>query len=199
MTLTLTDPILPEKEVSSGSSAVASVLKLVGTPVREAPYEGVERINMWRAGENTSWCSPEIISDSTFVDSEQIFDVISSFYLSKNEPRDQQIANRLNTLYQDTLMEDERVLSVSLRQFTEFFLTHPDLNLPRITLTPDGTLRVRWLQGAGNFTAIEFIGGRVVKLVAEIPRESGETAKYFGIELIGKIRSVVETIGASFK
>jgi hypothetical protein len=142
------------------------------------------------------WVSPDIIAESA--DNEQIFDVIQSLYLSENGPRDRQIATRITALYRDALAEDERILSTSLRQFANFFLDHPDLGVPRITLTPDGTLRARWIQGAGNFTAIEFTGEPLAKFVAEIPREGGLTARYFSVEPVVKILSFTRAIGASF-
>ncbi len=74
-----------------------------------------------------------------------------------------------------------------MKQLADFFLSYRDLGLPKITLTPDGTVRVRWIQGSGNFTAIEFTGTPVAKLVAEIPRERGLTARYFFSEPIGNI------------
>jgi hypothetical protein len=133
-----------------------------------------------------------------YASNEQIFDAIQAFYLSDNKPRDRQIATRIIALYRDALSEDERILSASLRQFTDFFLAHPDLGLPRITLTPDGTLRVRWIQGAGNFVAIEFTGKPLAKLVAEIPREDELTAQYLSAEPISHIVLYARAIGASF-
>jgi hypothetical protein len=132
-----------------------------------------------------AWASPDIIPESA--DSEQVFDAIQSLYLSNHRARDRQIAARITALYRDALAEDERILSASLRQFARFFLDHHDLSLPRITLTPDGTLRARWIQGTGSFTAIEFTGKPLVKLVAEIPREGEQTAQYFCAERIDKI------------
>ena len=143
-----------------------------------------------------AWASPDVTTE--FADSEQIFDAIQSLYLSKNTTRDRQIAARMTALYRDALSEDERILLASLRQFVDFFLAHPDLGLPRITLTPDSTLRVRWMQGAENFTAIEFTGKPLAKLVAEIPREGGLTARYFSVEPVALILSFARAIGASF-
>jgi hypothetical protein len=111
---------------------------------------------------------PDIIVESTDP-AQEIFGAIQAFSLSNNRPRDRQIAERLTSLYRDALAEDERILPASLSQFTQFFLNHPDLRFPRITLTPGSTLRARWIHGPGNFVAIEFIGGANVELVAEIP------------------------------
>jgi hypothetical protein len=97
--------------------------------------------------------------------SEQIFHAIGALHLSNN-PRDRKIAERITALYRDALADGERIGRTSLGQFTDFFLTHPDLGLPKITLTPDGTLRARWIHGPENFVAIEFTGGLLVKLVA---------------------------------
>jgi hypothetical protein len=82
---------------------------------------------------------------------QQIFDVIQALYLSSNRPRDRLITDRITALYRDAIAEDEPILAGSLGQFTNFFLTHPDLGLPKITLTPDGTLRARWIHGPANF------------------------------------------------
>jgi hypothetical protein len=140
----------------------------------------------------------EAANTAEFADNQQIFDAIQSLYLSENKPRDRQLATRLTALYRDALAEDERILSASLRQFTSFFLAHPDLGFPRIILTPNGTLRVRWIHGAGNFVAIEFTGKPLVQLVAEIPREGGETARYFSDEIIDDVVSYARALGASF-
>lgn len=199
----------------SGSTGTATETRLLGTARRNPQFDlfkgGRPRISWtaWRiipefadsgqlkAGWPCSYgTSPDITAESA--DNEQIFDAIRSLYLSANKPRDRQIAARIIALYRDALAEDERILSASLRQFTKFFLSHPDLGLPRITLTPNGTLRVRWIQGAGNFVAIEFTGRPLVQLVAEIPREGGETARYFSDDLIDDIVSSACALGASF-
>jgi hypothetical protein len=144
-------------------------------------------------------CSYGTLPDNTAesADNEQIFDAIQSLYLSDNKPRDRQIATRIIALYRDALAEDEHILLASLRQFTKFFLKHGDPGLPRIILTPNGTLRVRWIQSAGNFVAIEFTGKPLVQLVAEIPRAGGETARYFSEELVDDVVSYAHAIGAS--
>jgi hypothetical protein len=65
-------------------------------------------------------------------------------------------------------------------------------------LTPNGSIRVRWIQGAGSFVAIEFTGKPLVQMMAEIPREGGQTARYFSDELINNIISYAQRLGASF-
>jgi hypothetical protein len=112
--------------------------------------------------------------------------------------RNRQIADRLTALYRDALDEGDSIAEDSIRQFTDFFLAHDDLGLPKITLTPDSTLRVRWIHGDGDFTAIEFTGLTIAKLVAEIPREGGLTARYFSSEPIDSILWAARAIGASF-
>ena len=131
-------------------------------------------------------------------DTQQIFDVIQALYLSTNTPRDRQIADRIKVLHRDAMAEDERILPASLSQFANFFLEQPVLGLPKITLTPDGTLRARWIGGPNSFVAIEFTGEPLAKLVAEIPREDNLTATYFSSEPLKNILSVARAIGASF-
>lgn len=126
-----------------------------------------------------------------------IFDAIQRLYLNQRNSRDRRIAERLTTLYRDALAEGEKMQPASVRQFAEFFIAHAALGLPKITLTPDGTLRVRWIAGPGNFAAIEFTGNSLVKLVAEIPRDSA-TAQYFGSELVSHVVRVARDLGASF-
>lgn len=138
---------------------------------------------------------PDIIVESTDA-TQQIFDAIEAFYLSNNRPRDRQIADRLTSLYRDALAEDEHILPPSLSQFTQFFLNHPDLGFPRITLTPEGTLRARWIQGPGNFVAIEFTGEPNAKLVAEIP--GLEPPIHFSTELLTNIVAMARAMGGSF-
>jgi hypothetical protein len=120
----------------------------------------------------------------------QIFGAILDLYYSSNIARDRHIADRITVLHLDALMEDQQILPSSLRQFADFFLAHPGLGLPKITLTPDGTLRARWIHGPRNFVAIEFTGEPLAKLVSEIPRQNDLTAT--------NIVSVAGAIGASF-
>jgi hypothetical protein len=129
---------------------------------------------------------------------EQTFHAIQSFYLSHNRPRDRQIADRITTLFRDALAEDSQILPESLAQFTAFFLNNAELKLPKITLTPDGTLRARWIHGSEDFIAIEFKGGRIVRLVAEVPRTGGETASYFATEPVNTVVKAGRSIGATF-
>jgi hypothetical protein len=142
------------------------------------------------------WVSPNIVAD--YSTSQRIFDAIQALYLSQNKPRNRQIANRLTALYRAALEEDETIRPASITQFKSFFLAHPELGLPKITLTPDGTLRARWVQGKGNFVAIEFTGEQNAKLVAEIPRDNGLTATHFGSEPVEDIVPVAQGMGASF-
>jgi hypothetical protein len=133
-----------------------------------------------------------------YTTSEQLFNAIQALYLSGNWPRDRQIAERITTIHRDALADDERIRAGSLAQFTQFFLAHSDLGLPKITLTPDGTLRARWVHGPGNFVAVEFTGRPTARLVAEIPREDGVTATHFDNEPVKNVVSVARAIGASF-
>jgi hypothetical protein len=131
-------------------------------------------------------------------DIQQIFDAIQALYLSTNTPRDRQIAQRLTVVYRDALAEDQHIRPASFGQFADFFLEHTQLSLPKITLTPDGTLRARWINGPSNFVAIEFTGEPLAKLVAEIPRENDLTATHFNSEPLKTIVSVARAIGALF-
>ena len=135
---------------------------------------------------------------AALADIQQIFDAIQDLYQSSNLPRDRQIAERITVLHQDALGEDQQILPGSLRQFADFFLTHPGLGMPKITLTPDGTLRARWIRGPRNFVAIEFTGEPLAKLVSEIPRQDNLTASHFSSEPLKNIVSVACAIGASF-
>lgn len=126
----------------------------------------------------------------------QISNAIRDLYLSQN-PRDRQIAERLKRLYRDALEEGEKMVTDSIGQLCKFFLDNRDVGVPKITLTPDGTLRARWIHGTGNFIAIEFTGKPLARVVAEIPRNS-ETASYFFSESIENVVLIARTFGASF-
>jgi hypothetical protein len=139
--------------------------------------------------------SPEIGPEQ--VASHEIFNAIQALYLSSNRPRDKQIADRIRDLNRDAIAEDERILIPSLKQLQDFFLRYPDLAFPRITLTPDGTIRVRWIQGPSHFVAIEFTGKPLVKLVAEIPRDDGQTSHHFNSDYIHNIMKLARSIGAT--
>jgi hypothetical protein len=149
-----------------------------------------------REARHIYWVAPNIVAD--YGASQRIFDAIQALYLSHNRPRNRQIATRLTALYRTALEEDEAIRPASITQFKNFFLANPDLGLPKITLTPDGTLRARWIQGPGNFVAIEFTGEPNAKLVAEIPRDNGLIATHFGSEPLENIVEIAQGMGASF-
>lgn len=138
--------------------------------------------------------SPEIGAEHS--DAEQIFDAIQSLYLSGNRPRDRQIAERITELNRDAVEEEEHIRVDSIKQFTAFFLRYTEPGFPRITLTPSGTIRVRWIHGPGHFAAIEFTGKPQVKLVAEMPGDN-TPAQYFVTGNIYAVMSLLKTIGAS--
>src|SRR6266545_2820943 len=207
LTYNMSSELVPSDSDSTGTTAF---LGLLGTTRRNS-QQGILHRALKATRQRIAWASPDMtpeFADSEqieatrqriapaspdmtpeFADSEQIFNAILSLHLSDNRTRDRKIADRLTTLCRDALEEDERILSASLRQFTTFFLEPHDLGLPRIILTPNGTLRVRWIQGAGSFTALEFTGKPLVQLVAEIPRAGGETARYFSDELVDDVVS----------
>jgi hypothetical protein len=133
------------------------------------------------------------------LDFEQIFDAIQALYLSNNSLRDRQIADRLTTLRDIATEEDQCILPSSMTQMASFFLNHPALALPKITLTPDGTLRARWIKGPSNFVAIEFTGSPTAMLIAEIPVENNSTATYFSSQPLKTVVSAAQRLGASFK
>src|SRR3954447_13794061 len=114
-----------------------------------------------------------------------------------DQVRDRRIGERLAELLRDSNAENEIIHGESTQQFLTFFLAHPLLGLPKITLTPDGTLRARWIKGPGNFTAIEFIGAQTVRLVAEVPRDQNQTAKIFATEPIKSVVEFAQAIGAT--
>jgi hypothetical protein len=128
---------------------------------------------------------------------QQIANTIQLLLQTYNNPRDQQIAERLSVLWRDAVEEGEEILAVSVSQFRDFFLMHHQLGLPKITLTPDGTLRVQWIHGAGQFFAIEFTGKPLLKLVAEVPRKQGVIAQHFSSEPIESVFAFAQAIGAS--
>jgi hypothetical protein len=139
-----------------------------------------------------------LFSRPVATDAEKIFDAIQALYLSSNQRQHgRQIAERITTLHRDALEENEAIKPSSLKQFTEFFVSH-DLGFPKVTLTPDGTLRARWIHGPNNFVAIEFLGGAAVKLVAEVPRPNEPAAKIFATESVAKVVETAHAIGASF-
>jgi hypothetical protein len=103
----------------------------------------------------------------------------------------------LKELYADAVDEDEVIRTGSLHQLLSFFLDQPATSLPKITLTPDGTLRIRWLGEGGDFFAVEFTGKPLLKIAAAITRASGETSSYFASEISSRIAQTARALGAS--
>ena len=137
-----------------------------------------------------------LVIDAKISTALHIFNAIQDLYLSRNS-RDRQIAERLKCLYRDALEEGEEMRTDSIGQLSKFFLNNRDVGVPKITLTPDGTLRARWIHDVGNFIAIEFTGKPLARVVTEMPREN-ETAKYFFSESIENVVPNARAIGASF-
>jgi hypothetical protein len=140
----------------------------------------------------------KLLNDPVSLSTSKTFDAIQALYLSNNRPRDRQIAERITELHRVVLEEGEHIMPASIEQFADFFLKHPTLNFPRIFVTPNGTLRARWIQSPENFVAIEFTGKPRVRMVAELPRD-GETAAYFVSEPITSVVAYSRAIGASFE
>ena len=104
------------------------------------------------------------------VDDMQLCDAIEALS-SNNTPRNQQIIDRIKAIYCPKGNIYLNIVSASLEQFTKFFLELPEIDLPKITLTLDGNLKVRWIYSEGNYISIEFIGGPTIKLVADMTLE----------------------------
>jgi hypothetical protein len=130
-------------------------------------------------------------------DSLRIFEAINQLYISKNRPRDLHIAERVTALHRIVLAEGDKILPSSLEQFAKFFVNNPNLGLPKIFVTPNGTMRARWISSPDNFVAIEFLEGMSIKLVAEVPRGHGKTSAYFASETMERVVSTVTEIGGS--
>lgn len=126
-----------------------------------------------------------------------IDDALHALRDTYNSARDRRIADRLDGLSVDAASEDQPIRTSSVVQFRDFFLNNRQVGVPKITLTPDGTLRVRWITGPRNFFALEFTGLGLAKIVAEIPRDHGLTAQYFVSEPISSVIVFAQAIKAS--
>jgi len=183
-----TDPSTPAED--SSPDIQADRLKIEKRVSLQSP-------NASLTGPHTHWVAAiEIVGG--FGHREEAYNTIEALYLSHNKQRDRKIAERLQRLYQDALNDGEQVIGSSLAQFRDFFMGHPNLGVPKITMTPDGLLRARWIRGPEDFVAIEFTGRRLVKFVIELPR-NGETATYFAVESTEAVVRVAKAIGASFQ
>jgi hypothetical protein len=125
----------------------------------------------------------------------QVFRAVNGILQSKNHDR-VRIADRLRSLYRDATDEGDEISQDSLHQFMEFFTGNPEIGLPKITLTPHSTLRARWIHGSTHFLAVEFTGRPLLKIVAEIPRDRNQVARYFFEEMCQQIMSTTRAIGA---
>lgn len=109
------------------------------------------------------------------------------------------IAQRLTELCRDADDEGQPISSASLNQCKDFFSTHRDASLPKLTLSPDGTVCARWIHGPRNFIDIEFTGKRLVRIIAEVPRGEGHFSKLFSSELLERLPSLLTATGSSLK
>lgn len=103
--------------------------------------------------------------------------IISLLQQQSFATRDRLIADRLTVLCHDALEEDEQINQESAVQFIKFFLRNPGSELPRITLTPDGTLRARWIYSKNQFFALEFTGDPYLKMVFLLSKASNKTSQ----------------------
>lgn len=129
----------------------------------------------------------------------EIFNILTAFYQRLTSDRDRKIADRLSALSKDAQDEDEYMAPSSLSQLIEFFQQNLNVAIPKITLTPDGTLRARWINGPNKFLAIEFTGGMLVRVVAEVPRKDGSLARYFFLEHYSRMVLFASYIGLSLQ
>jgi hypothetical protein len=129
----------------------------------------------------------------------EIFNILTLFYQRLASNRDRKIADRLSALSKDAQDEDEYMVPSSLGQLIEFFQQNLNVAIPKITLTPDGTLRARWINGPNKFLAIEFTGGMLVRVVAEVPRQDGSVARYFFLEHYSRMVLFASYIGLSLQ
>lgn len=79
--------------------------------------------------------------------------------------RAQQITARLTALVPMALDDDTPILPASLAQCQAFFASHADVPMPKLIVTPDGTLRTRWIGKDGAFVALEWTGESLVCMV----------------------------------
>jgi hypothetical protein len=185
------------RETSRWTQFISEALRRRAVPEtsRWAQFIG-EALHRDQSGRTPFTTIPDIGTDES--DSLRIFNAIQTLYLSRNHPRDRQIAERITDLHRVVLGEGEQISAESLEQFTEFFRDEPELAFPRITMTPEGTLRARWIHDRDHFVAIEFTGKPLVRLIAEVPRDGGQTASYFGSEPIESVVAASRKLGACF-
>ena len=126
---------------------------------------------------------------------EEFLDTVNA--MKDGSHRDLRVLDRLTALYRDSIEEDEVIRSGSLSQLRAFFLENPTLAVPKITLTPSGTLRIRWIPDQEQFTAIEFTGKALCRLVTRIRRGS-HLATSFISEPLSNLMTIASAIGAAF-
>lgn len=81
-------------------------------------------------------------------------ELLDSCYGSRNMV----ILARLSRLYFDALVDDESIAKASFDQCVRFFLQCSDRSVPKITLTPNGTLHAHWRVGTSQALSREFTG-----------------------------------------
>jgi hypothetical protein len=198
------DPVAREAtQVASAEARVASVRirqRLAQSQATVMPgsttiITGLESIPSVASSEATP--HGHVIHGHAIDQATAVFNAIKQLYLNSNRGCDRRIAERLTLLYRDAVAEGEKIQTGSVMQFAEFFIAHDWMRIPKVTLTPDGTIRVRWIAGKGNFIAIEFTGAELVKVVAEVPRGDGH-AQYFANEDIKRVARFGRDIGARF-
>ena len=136
-------PAMPDTGPFSGSTGTTDPWRMLQTTEPNQRFAFERSIVFARRkatpGPTFYLLSPEINAEQTA--GQRIFDAIQALYLSTNTPRDRQIADRITALHRDAIAEGDHISPGSLKQLKDFFLAHPEPAFPKITLTPDGTLR----------------------------------------------------------
>jgi hypothetical protein len=119
--------------------------------------------------------------------------------LAANDARNRAIVDRLGAIAADAREEGDAIRPLSVAQLAGFFVEHPEVPVPKITMTPDGTLRARWIKGPGHFVAIEFLGRNEVRILAEVPRGRKPPRQAYAQIESGAVPAFVATLGTSLR
>lgn len=109
-------------------------------------------------------------SDLIEGEEEEVQELIYQIKISSIRYNDE-IANRLNTLFKDSKEEDPYgtgIIAGSLRNFINFLTIYPDVKCPSISLTPEHNIYVSWRENNRVFS-IHFMPDKDVRFVIFMP------------------------------
>jgi hypothetical protein len=111
-----------------------------------------------------------------------------------------QIGNKLLTLFNDAKEDDPNNVGISLgslKNFSNFIKSHPDLKCPSLSLSPDYNIYCSWRSKQNRVFSVHFLSGSDVRFVLfkQNDRHPDRQVRLSGTATIDVLKETVESHG----